>query len=153
MEPTKKKISEEERQKQLKIWDANFVEGRKVFIRLEPKNAIKEGFALGTIHTIVPPPKNHLNTAMGVWLKNKVGKTVCLSFAYTGYLPEGVNKVDISKLEKKPVEYVKPKIYTEELEQDLELFEAVVSVAKAVDAKIVRKRTVEPVVVRRRRIR
>ena len=148
MEPTKKKISEEERQKNLKVWSKNFQVGKKVFIRQEPKNAKKEGLHLGKVFEIVEPPKNHLNTAMAVWIMGKSGKKICISFPYIQYLPKG-GKADISKLVKKETEDITPKVYKEELEHydSSSVFEEVIKSRQ----QIIRKRTVEPVVVRRRR--
>lgn len=82
MEPTKKKISEEAREKNLKRWNRPLTEGRQVVIILEPKRAKKTGFELGTCHTIVKPPKGYLNTGLGVWLESAEGKKVCLDFQY-----------------------------------------------------------------------
>lgn len=51
-------------------------------IKLEPPRAKRTGFLLDTEHVIQEPPKNYLNSRMGVWLKDNSGKLVNLLFTY-----------------------------------------------------------------------
>ena len=132
----------------MKVWNKNFHVGKKIYIVKEPNNAKKEGLLLGEVFEIVEPPKNHLNTAMAVWIVGKkTGKKMCVSFPYAQYLPKGA-KVNMDRLLKKDTEIVEPKVYREELENTYSFTEF----EKVVEAvKVVRKRKTEPVVVRRRR--
>lgn len=84
-----KVISKDERDENLKVWNAGFQVGRKIVIVSEPRKARKSGFLYGTIHRIVEPPKKYLNTGMSVFVRDKNDNLVNLQFHHYRPLPKG----------------------------------------------------------------
>lgn len=62
--------------------EKHYQPGNIIKIREEPPKARKLGFLLGSTHVIQPPPKNHINSAMAVWINDKNEKPFYLQFPY-----------------------------------------------------------------------
>jgi hypothetical protein len=62
------------------IHESTIQVGNIIRITKEPKRAKRNGFLLGTEHTIQNPPKGFLNSLMGVWVLNKFGELKPLQF-------------------------------------------------------------------------
>jgi len=65
---------------ELKPSELHYQVGNIIRIIKEPKFAKKFGFTLNSEHVIVTPPKNGINSAIAVWIKDKNGMKVELPF-------------------------------------------------------------------------
>ena len=76
---------------QIKPSEQSIQPGRIVKITHEPPRARRYGFILGSEHIIQIPPKNGVNSHMGVWVKDKRENLYYLRCGYWITTPKGVD--------------------------------------------------------------